>query len=233
METTHIGSEPTAVPAPKGAPVKNGKERPFLQLAHVHPNLTVRILRRIYQLPDTKLCRSWAGQRARVYYRPEAMATVLVVVGDDDDAGTLAEWIGKEGAPAPKVKAAPPKPLPELLPLREVTLDVQDMAGVGIIQALAEAGHITIRRKQDPPVPEPEEQLPVCPVCGQPTKSLQLQATLEQEVCLLCHVAAGKIVNRYRQDLQRHDQEFHGQLSQMVKDVRAGADEPTFYRGLE
>jgi hypothetical protein len=119
-------------------------------------------------------------------------------------------------------------PLPATL-----EIDVLDLTGLGILDALHEARHVTMR-EADTLAPEPEQEvLPICQVCGQPTTEVQSHTSLEEDVCLLCFQATTKIVNRYRRALERHDREFHAQLAQMVRDVRAGATEPTFYRGLE
>ncbi len=130
--------------------------------------------------------------------------------------------------PATKITTPPP------FPTRTAVVEIWDLVGVGILESLAQGGHIRIRPvEEEKAEEEPGEDLPKCPVCEASTTELQTEPTLEQDVCLLCHRAAARILNKYRGALEKHDREFHDQLPQMVRDVRSGAEEPTFYRGFE
>jgi hypothetical protein len=50
-------------------------------------------------------------------------------------------------------------------------------------------------------------------------------------LCPLCARAAQRLVDAYLAAQERQRAEFHGQLPQLIKDVRSGAEIPTFYRG--
>lgn len=85
---------------------------------------------------------------------------------------------------------------------------------------------------EDPPEAEPE-RAPVCAVCEHTTTEVHYHEALHEEICLVCWRAADRLVAQFNADLVRHEREFRGQLKQMVRDVRAGADDPTFYRGFD
>ncbi len=73
----------------------------------------------------------------------------------------------------------------------------------------------------------------VCPTCREEVTELRAHPDCEQDVCTLCWAAADRIAARFQRDFERHRRDFRSQLPQMVVDVRSGADEPTFYRGLD
>lgn len=52
-------------------------------------------------------------------------------------------------------------------------------------------------------------------------------------LCPPCGAAAARIETAFQVGLSRHVREFTDQLAQLVRDARAGAEEPVFYRGFE
>lgn len=73
-----------------------------------------------------------------------------------------------------------------------------------------------------------------CAVC----KEIHARHEMEEKprmggpVCPICMETARKIWNTARWDAHRHLSDVAAQLPQMVRDVRGGADAPTFYAGF-
>lgn len=53
------------------------------------------------------------------------------------------------------------------------------------------------------------------------------------EACGLCVTTARRLEDRIQAAAKKHFADFYAQLPQLVRDVRSGAEEPVFYRGLE
>lgn len=74
-----------------------------------------------------------------------------------------------------------------------------------------------------------------CACCGSRVQALTLThaPSLGGPVCQVCWKVADKVVKQFRADALRAWGELRDQLRGIVIDVRAGADVPTFYRGLD
>lgn len=103
--------------------------------------------------------------------------------------------------------------------------------GEALLKALADAGQITVMRAPDVTPTQPHT---TCSVCREVTQaSYEDDARFEGPACVICRSVADRIERRFDEGARRHWREFRGQLPQMVRDIRGGADEPTFYRGFE
>lgn len=119
-------------------------------------------------------------------------------------------------------------------PRRGLRFEVVDDAGIAavmkILEGMQELG-VAVRINDEPDVAA--AALPSCAVCGHTTSEVRPHEQMGAEACLACWLIADRLIKRYTGAYIRQEREFYGQLRQMVQDVRSGADEPTFYRGLE
>ena len=74
-----------------------------------------------------------------------------------------------------------------------------------------------------------------CHICAGIHALAQLEdkAALGGKVCPTCLGIARAAWRKAQAAANRQLREFAGQLPQVVRDIRAGADEPTYYRGFE
>lgn len=75
-----------------------------------------------------------------------------------------------------------------------------------------------------------------CGVCATVlrTEDVRRAAQLpDVNLCPICHQAALRLVESFKAGARRGYSEFKSQLPGMIRDLRAGCDEPTFYRGIE
>lgn len=75
----------------------------------------------------------------------------------------------------------------------------------------------------------------VCAICGgiHAAKQMKEKRPLGGLVCPICLEMASRIYRAAQLAASRQMKELVGQLPQMVRDLRGGADMPTFYRGYE
>ncbi|HEX8276058.1 MAG TPA: hypothetical protein VF615_25700 [Longimicrobiaceae bacterium] len=66
-----------------------------------------------------------------------------------------------------------------------------------------------------------------------PPDQLKPVRGLDGEICPVCQSSAVRLVDRFEDAARTHYREFKGQLPQMIRDLRGGATEPTFYQGFE
>jgi hypothetical protein len=83
-------------------------------------------------------------------------------------------------------------------------------------------------KRKEPRAPE------TCPLCGQPSvrEALSYNEMLETRVCMVCDQAAQRIRAAYYGAETRQRDELKRQLPQLVRDLRAGAEVPEFFRGI-
>lgn len=113
-------------------------------------------------------------------------------------------------------------------------LRVVTIAGAAdkLLEAMGTAGLITIADLPDPAAEEAPHV--ICANCKSASAGpLPYDRRFDGAVCLLCRSTADRVEQLFNAGARLHWQEFTRQLPQMVRDIRAGADEPTFYRGFE
>lgn len=112
---------------------------------------------------------------------------------------------------------------------RRVVVELAEQAADGLLEAIAKAGMITISaEEQKAPAGKP------CEVCRALTPEHLLPIHPELgTICVVCSATADRLTRRFKAAARRSYREFRDQLSQMVKDVRSGNEEPTFYQGYE
>lgn len=131
------------------------------------------------------------------------------------------------------------RPLPEQGPAgnatqpppREFHLTTNDPGAICVIKILLEAGRAAlVDREAEPDEPPPPH---TCTLCDEPAAELHPHERLpEQSLCLLCWQAAERLVTGFQTAVARHEDDFTLGLRNLVKDVRSGASEPSFYRGI-
>lgn len=74
-----------------------------------------------------------------------------------------------------------------------------------------------------------------CACCGTLCDAHRLQpaVALGGDACETCREIARKVVAQFVADARKAWREVRAQLPQIVADVRAGAESPTYYRGFE
>lgn len=75
----------------------------------------------------------------------------------------------------------------------------------------------------------------VCVVCAGAfaVERLQTRDALGGLTCPTCAQVADRVMAAFKAAALRHARELRGQLPQIIRDVRGGADVPTFYQGFE
>lgn len=114
---------------------------------------------------------------------------------------------------------------------KRIIVQALDAAAQATLEVLAKAGMITIA--DDSPAPS----APVgkgCALCGAIVPlALHPKHPGLGALCPLCLAATDRLHGRFQAAALKSYQEFRGQLPRMVKDVRSGNVEPTFYQGFE
>lgn len=104
-----------------------------------------------------------------------------------------------------------------------------------IVAGMEAGGLLVLRREDDAAATVPTAAS--CGLCGELYDRHALRpripAGLPDDACPLCCEAGQRIEERFRTDARRHLADFNREFASMVRAVRSGADEPTFYRGLE
>ncbi len=73
-----------------------------------------------------------------------------------------------------------------------------------------------------------------CQQCGTAVASSTLQEHPQLgRACRTCRDTAAEILRKYDGAAARHRSDFVGQLQALVRDSRAGVDDPTWYRGID
>ncbi|HEY0155485.1 MAG TPA: hypothetical protein VGB92_26045 [Longimicrobium sp.] len=74
-----------------------------------------------------------------------------------------------------------------------------------------------------------------CVVCAAMIDATRLQHrdALGGEACPTCTQQCDQVVSTFKQAALRASHELKGQLPGIIRDLRAGRDMPTFYRGFE
>lgn len=101
-----------------------------------------------------------------------------------------------------------------------------------LVDALIASG-IVKRAVSEPAKPAPAAAPLRCPICEHAVHVLEKNIVLRIEACRVCIVAAERLDGLFDTSVLKHRTEFLEQLPRMVRDVRAGGDEPVFYRGFE
>lgn len=109
-----------------------------------------------------------------------------------------------------------------------VLVEVTEAAAQKMIEVLAQAGQL---RVIDEPTPQ---QAQACAVCGDVRDPAYMPVhTGLGQICPICQTTADRLEHQFREAARKAYSEFRSQLAQMIRDVRAGAPDPTFYRGFE
>jgi hypothetical protein len=98
------------------------------------------------------------------------------------------------------------------------------LARIGEVASAGGANVVVVKPRGEP-----------CAICQAVTVPHQLKAVrgIDGEICPLCHEAAVRLDDRFREGAKKGYAEFRSQLPQMIRDLRNGCEEPTFYRGIE
>lgn len=111
---------------------------------------------------------------------------------------------------------------------KRVVVELAGKAADGLLEAIAQAGMITVSELEQAPAGKP------CEVCSALTPEHLLPLHPELGViCVVCSATADRLTRRFKAAARKSYREFRDQLGQMVKDVRSGNEEPTFYQGYE
>lgn len=130
-------------------------------------------------------------------------------------------------------------PVPTQGPVRGLRFEVVDDAGWAkavrkVLSMLEEDLGVVVRIEgEEAPEVASEPALKTCGVCGQGTTEVEHSSALSADACAACWLVMDRLLGLFEGAMQKHTREFRGQLAQMVRDVRSGADEPSFYRGFE
>lgn len=111
---------------------------------------------------------------------------------------------------------------------RRVLVEVAEAAAEGVLEVLVKAGQIQIVDAPPPPETRP------CAVCGEAADvaHMPIHADLGH-ICVICQTTAERLERQFRDAARKAYTEFRAQLAQLIRDARAGAPDPTFYRGFE
>lgn len=112
-------------------------------------------------------------------------------------------------------------------PRSQITITGGDPAVLARIGEVASSGGANVLVVQPRGAP--------CSVCGAGTAPDQLKPVrgIEGGTCPLCYAAAVRLDARFRDAARTSYREFKDQLPGMIRDLRNGATEPTFYQGFD
>lgn len=105
-------------------------------------------------------------------------------------------------------------------------------AATKVLEALAALGAEVSRDGRTISTTVPTD---ACAVCGEAfaLSSLEHKGALGGLACEVCRGIAARIYAQFQADVRRHWAEVRSQLPRAVLDVRAGAESPVFYHGLD
>lgn len=122
-----------------------------------------------------------------------------------------------------------------------VTVEDDDRVAIQVLELLKEAFRRVDSGDAPAPAANPESgrMLEPCQICDKLFDAESLGTTKQlalsdiDKACPICVGAANRVWARFREAAVKEANEISRQLPQIVKDIRAGAPYPDYYRGLE
>lgn len=117
--------------------------------------------------------------------------------------------------------------------------DTKGSAAAVLIEALRGLGCQVVRLIDLKDDAETDRNMRPCQVCDQLVDVDQLGTTQQltlidvNEACPVCVDTANRVWKRFREAAGKEASEIRRQLPQIVRDIRAGAEIPDYYRGFE